>query len=191
MVVDDGALLLFPADATVGDGPIVIAQITIPTSADVTALTANFQGHTQERYQTSVVLDDATDDWQHMGVVFELSNSAEDGADCEAPAPAPAPAPTPPICAPGVDISGVLAINNSEEGGDISDLADHDGDGVVNVEDILAVLSQYRREGCGNFADVNGPDGVPDCVVDVHDLLGVLANFRCAVATPDGGDQGR
>jgi hypothetical protein len=84
MVVDDGAILVFPADAdsasgpTVGDGPIAIAQITIPTSADVTVLTANFQGHTQDRSLDvpAVSLDDMTNDWQHMGVVFELSNTA-------------------------------------------------------------------------------------------------------------------
>jgi hypothetical protein len=53
----------------------------------------------------------------------------------------------------------MLATQNSDEqGGEaISELVG-DGDGVVNVEDILAVLSQYRREDCANFADVTGPD---------------------------------
>ena len=45
----------------------------------------------------------------------------------------------------------------------------------MNVEDILGVLSQWLRAGCGNFADMTGPDGVPDCVVGVDDLLSAPA----------------
>ena len=171
--------------------------------------------------------------------MFELSNSAEDGADCEAPAPAPdpcagvvcsadSPCTVAGTCADGVcpavaaddgtvcddgdggtniDVctSGVCAGTHQavcNKGADITGISFMDpedgllkastsGDGVVNIEDILGILSQYRREGCGNFADVTGPSGVADCVVGIHDLLYVLANFRCAVATPDGGDQGR
>jgi hypothetical protein len=100
-------------------------------------------------------------------------------------------APARQACAPGADISGILPLSesNGQEGTLVTDQAA--GDGVVNVEDILAVLSQYLREGCGNFADLTGPNGVADCVVGVDDLLYVLSNFRCTPTTPGGDDQGR
>ena len=56
-------------------------------------------------------------------------------------------------------------------------------DGVVNVEDMLSVLSDYGAIGaCDMPTDVSGPDGVPDCYVNVHDLLTVFGNFRCKIA---------
>ncbi len=48
-----------------------------------------------------------------------------------------------------------------------------DPDGVVDVLDLLLVLSQW--DSAGPEADITGPDGVPDGVVDVLDLLAVLA----------------
>jgi hypothetical protein len=87
------------------------------------------------------------------------------------------------VCNKGADITGISFMD--PEDGLLK--ASTSGDGVVNIEDILGILSQYRREGCGNFADVTGPSGVADCVVGIHDLLYVLANFRCKVSDEAGG----
>ena len=81
-------------------------------------------------------------------------------------------------CEPGADITSTSTLTTfNERRGSV---AYGPGDKAVNVEDILGVLSQYRKEDCGNFADVAGPDGMADCVVGVHDLLFVLGNFWCA-----------
>ncbi len=45
-------------------------------------------------------------------------------------------------------------------------------DGVVDVLDLLAVLSQW---GLSGTADITGPDEIPDGIVDVLDLIAVLA----------------
>ena len=42
-------------------------------------------------------------------------------------------------------------------------------------------IPTVQIEECGNPADISGPEGwgSPDCVVNVLDLLDLLANFGC------------
>merc|ERR1740117_2869744 len=51
-----------------GSGNVVVAQLTIPTTADATTATLSFQGHTQDRASGVVALQDRTDDWEQAGV---------------------------------------------------------------------------------------------------------------------------
>jgi len=58
--------------------------------------------------------------------------------------------------------------------------ADLTGDGVVNVFDLLDLLSAWGP--CGScppacFGDISGGSGVPDCTVNVFDLLYMLSNW--------------
>jgi hypothetical protein len=94
ITVDDGAVMLFSDQEDEswigvqdGNAPIVVGQITTPTTADVVTVTLNFQGNTQDRNQ-GVFIEDATEDWRHLGVVFELSNSVTctDSTDGQSPA---------------------------------------------------------------------------------------------------------
>ncbi len=76
---------------------------------------------------------------------------------------------------PGLIVTGILTgaeveiISSCPE-----DITGPDGspDGIVDVLDLLAVLSQWGGSGS---ADITGPDGSPDGIVDVLDLLAVLA----------------
>ncbi len=76
---------------------------------------------------------------------------------------------------PGLIVTGILTgaaveiISSCPE-----DITGPDGspDGLVDVLDLLAVLSQWGGSGS---ADITGEDGSPDGIVDVLDLLAVLS----------------
>ena len=71
--------------------------------------------------------------------------------------------------------------------GDISG-GDGNPDGVVGVDDVLAVIANYNNSGDGTFRPTGDVAPAPngDCVVNVDDLLEVIAQFgnECAPPAP-------
>jgi hypothetical protein len=128
LTITNGLVLYFDG-ATAGSGlspapgssNVVVAQLTIPTTADVTTATLSFHGHTQDRAAV-VALQDRTADWDQAGVVFELASAQAPAAACGPGAPAPSPP------AGG----GACAIEG-----------DAQNDGRVDVGDLLVVLGAF------------------------------------------------
>jgi hypothetical protein len=84
LTVDNG-LVANSADTTAGgtgSRTVLVAQLTISTSATMATAMMSFQGHSQDR-SSSVIFDDMQDDWQQTGVVFKLSNSVAPAVACE------------------------------------------------------------------------------------------------------------
>ena len=72
-------------------------------------------------------------------------------------------------------------LQTAPAGGDIlqrCENVDISGDGKADVQDILMALPQFHCAGtsCGG-ADVTGPEGAPDGVVNVHDLMKLMSAY--------------
>eukprot|EP01052_Picozoa_sp_SAG31_P007207 SAG31_NODE_340_length_17466_cov_5.689987_13_plen_968_part_00 len=65
-----------------GQGPVVVAQLTIPTSSSTSTAYMNFQGHTQDRSSEGVHVQDLEEDWSATAVPFKMRSSAERGGSC-------------------------------------------------------------------------------------------------------------
>ena len=62
---------------------MVVAQLTVPTSAVPTTVKLNLQGHAEQRSaEPALYVNQAHYDWKEVGLTFELANSVAPPSSC-------------------------------------------------------------------------------------------------------------
>jgi len=66
--------------------------------------------------------------------------------------------------------------------------ADIDGDGTVNIQDVLALIGSFGEVGDGSYRTAGDiyPELIGDCIVDIHNLLALIKVFGSTCDAPQG-----